>query len=328
MPRDAFAAIRWARTVPAVRRADGLPDHVAHHVLLVLATYADREGRARPSLATLADEAYVADETARSALGRLRRAGLISPAGDHAGTPVWQLALTPRETVTGREQDARRRRARELAAARQRRYADRQRSGVTVSDTVSPDGLGHRHLTASDTVTPTTPDGLAHRQLTVPETVTNGSADRQVTVSRPSSSQVSTGVTAIGTTNELPFELPRADEAVPRRERASTTAYSAAFEAFWAAYGRKGAKRAAYTEWQRATKRANPDVIMARVGPYVAGTPEIRYRKDAERWLKGDCWESAIAPRGLGSSGQRVAYQSPVDQSEYDVSLRRSRTAR
>lgn len=71
--------------------------------------------------------------------------------------------------------------------------------------------------------------------------------------------------------------------------------YSEGFEQAWVAYGRKGAKRAAWAEWQRAIQRADVEVIAAGIAPYLASKPDRTYRKDFERWLKGDVWESADA---------------------------------
>lgn len=71
--------------------------------------------------------------------------------------------------------------------------------------------------------------------------------------------------------------------------------YSEGFEQAWVAYGRKGAKRAAWAEWQRAIQRADVEVIAAGIAPYLANKPDPKFRKDFERWLKGDVWESADA---------------------------------
>lgn len=72
-------------------------------------------------------------------------------------------------------------------------------------------------------------------------------------------------------------------------------AYTEGFEAFWAAYERKGGKYAAFREWQDALRRADAATIMAAVPGYLASEPRPKYRKDAERWLKNDCWESAAS---------------------------------
>lgn len=93
--------------------------------------------------------------------------------------------------------------------------------------------------------------------------------------------------------------------ASPRR-----VSYPDAFEAAWNTYGRKGAKRTAFAEWVRATQRTDPDTITAAIGPYVAATPDRTFRKDFERWLKGDCWESA-APTLRVVSGGYTPFRSP-----------------
>lgn len=102
-----------------------------------------------------------------------------------------------------------------------------------------------------------------------------------------------------------------------RTRRNGTHAYTDAFEAFWGAYGRKGAKATAFTEWRRAVARASPDVIMAALPAYLASKPDPGWRKDAERWLKGDCWESTPVANGSAINGHRP-YQNPADQSAYD----------
>ncbi|MGW3992407.1 hypothetical protein ACWEF6_02855 [Amycolatopsis sp. NPDC004772] len=91
--------------------------------------------------------------------------------------------------------------------------------------------------------------------------------------------------------------------------------YPEAFEQAWAAYGRKGAKKTAYAEWQRVAKRADLQVVVAAIPAYVKATPDLKFRKDFERWLKGDCWESAVVPQRTGSG--YTAYQDPDDLSGY-----------
>lgn len=88
------------------------------------------------------------------------------------------------------------------------------------------------------------------------------------------------------------FDTP---EPVAPSSPSKPVVYSEAFEDAWVAYGRKGAKRAAWAEWQRAIQRADVEVIVAGIAPYLASKPDRTYRKDFERWLKGDVWESADA---------------------------------
>jgi hypothetical protein len=312
----AFAAIKWAREAPVVRRADGKPDSTAHHVLLTLATYADKEGRARPSVAALADATTLADDTVMDALRRLEDAALIKSEGAYGGTgpDVWVLAMDTVRSDGDGDPLGRRARQRAATAARVARHRARLKA-VTVSEGVTEDlgnGAGDRDVTVRDTVTPdpvTVSEGVSNgvggRYVTVPDTVSNG-ADC-VTSAGP----------GLRTAIELPVELPMNCHPFPAETARARNTYPADFEAFWTAYGRKGAKRTAAAEWARATKRAPVPVIMAAVAPYVASTPNPKFRKDAERWLKGDCWESAIVPL-QPAAGDYRPYRNPTDQSVYD----------
>lgn len=132
----AFAAIRWARQAPVVLRADGQPDSTAHHVLLALATWADKSGRARPSVPTLADATLLTDETVVAALGRLCESKLIQLEGRFGGTgtEVWLLSLELTRNAAD-DPTGRRARAREKARDRVARHRQNKRA-VTVSGTV------------------------------------------------------------------------------------------------------------------------------------------------------------------------------------------------
>jgi hypothetical protein len=314
-----WKAIRWAKTVPPVRRKDGKPDSVAQHVLLVLATFADKDGRARPGLSTLASETYLADDTVDGALERLVTAGLIAGGGSFNGTTVWTLNLSiGSDRSRDEELGERRERARLKRNERQKRYKDRRK--VTVSDTVTDDGSEDRYLTVSDTVTGHGGDGVPDREVTVPHGVSNGVGHRQVTVSTSSSQQVTKAVTAI----ELPTELPKREHTLPAqpqepllvlavdndreqpaKRRSGRSDYTPEFEEFWAAYGRKGYKPKAAIEWHKALTRTSPDVIMAKVGPYVRSTPN-------------DGWESLISPQAAGDYRPWV---NPTSQDAYDEEL-------
>jgi hypothetical protein len=312
-----FAAIRWARSAPVVRRTDDRPDATAHHVLLLLATFADSDGRARPSVDTLAEASTLTVDTVVTVLRKLASARLITSEGGwgKTGATVWRLNLTATRDEASTLSD-RQEQARAKAAGRSRRYRQR-RNVVTVSDTVThedSDGAGHRDVTPSDTVT--------NGSVTVSHTVRHGVPHRHVTVSDTVRHGPTTVITADDKPRspiELHIELPlnSTPAAAPPSER---NGYTPAFEAFWSAYGRKGAKRTAATEWAKAVKRADPTVIMTKVGPYVASTPDPKYRKDAERWLKGDCWESAIVAATRATNGH-VPYQNPADQSAYDAPI-------
>jgi hypothetical protein len=302
MANAGFGPIRWARAVPPVLRRDGRPDATAHHVLLALATWADKDGRARPAVASLADATTLSDDTVTAALGRLAAAGLIRSDGPYGGSgpDVWVLAMDRARSDVDADPLGRRERSRSKTAERVARYRRKLRV-VTVSDTVTDDvgnAVRHRDVTPSDTVT--------SRGVTVSHAVSNGA----MTVT-PAGHSARTAI-------ELPIELPlNSTRSEAGSGRVKTHTYPQAFEAFWVAYGRKGSKRTAAAEWSRAISRASPEAIMAAVGPYVASTPNLKYRKDAERWLKGDCWESAVVPHQAAVNGHQP-YRNPDDQSAYD----------
>ena len=117
----------------------------------------------------------------------------------------------------------------------------------------------------------------------------------QTTSGKPTGGEPHAGVTAPHKKTipqEDHLEEPSAADATGKPK---PVPYSEAFEAAWKQYGRKGAKRAAWAEWQRAIKRAPIETITAGIAPYLANKPDAQYRKDFERWLKGDVWESADA---------------------------------
>jgi hypothetical protein len=213
---SAFAAIKWARSAPVVRRGNGKPDATAHHVLLVLATYADKDGRARPSVATLAEDSVLAVDTVDAALCRLVSAGLIEAEESYGGSGcvVWRLRMdlsrdgSRADVLTERQERARRATADRVARFRERRNGIRGRY-ATLSGTVTDDVV-----TPSDTVT--------DEVVTVSETVCNGVGDRDVTVSDPESNASDT-VTSAGQGSRTAIELPvRTANELPAREARGT----------------------------------------------------------------------------------------------------------
>ncbi len=321
-----WKAIRWAKTVPPVRRKDGKPDSVAQHVLLVLATFADKEGRARPGLSTLTSETYLSDDTVDGALSRLENAKLISRGGSFNGTTVWMLNLSvgPDGAMDGELQE-RRERARIKRNERQQRYADRRK--MTVPDTVSNDGAGDRHLTVSDTVSVESAGGAAHRQMTVPDTVTNGAAHRQMTVPTSSSPQVTPAVTAI----ELPLNcqgtatIPESAQMAEGRAANGTPC----FEDFYSIYPRKRAPADARKAWDKivaGSKKApavDPAVIVAGARRFAAerAGENPKFTPYPASWLNDGCWaDEPDRPPSQKSSGYQP-WANPADQSAYDEEL-------
>lgn len=88
---------------------------------------------------------------------------------------------------------------------------------------------------------------------------------------------------------------PRENAAPDGAGAAAPESYPDDFEAAWLAYERKGSKRKSFAEWRRAIKRADPTVIVDAIPRYFASVSQPRYRKDFERYLAGDLWESAAA---------------------------------
>lgn len=122
---------------------------------------------------------------------------------------------------------------------------------------------------------------------------------------------------------ETPTTSKRASDSTPTKSKPGAGAYTAEFDAFWAAYGRKGSKARSFKRWRDAVKVAPVEVIMRAVPAYVASTggPIPRFRLDAENWLSGECWESAVVPASTQSTNGRAPYQNPADESVWDKSL-------
>lgn len=200
--------IRWARTAPVVRRSDGRPDSVAHHVLLALTTFSDREGRARPSLATLADACTLTQRATSDALKRLCAAGLVKSDGEYrsTGVTVWVLVLgLSRSEVDADAMEQRRERARAKHVERQRRYRENRRA--TLSEKITGDAVERRHVTPSDDAR----DAVLDQHVTPFDSARD--ADETVTFPGP----------GFGSTSEGLVEEPRRTTASPAAKRERRT---------------------------------------------------------------------------------------------------------
>ncbi|MEU0883655.1 hypothetical protein ABZ345_34060 [Lentzea sp. NPDC005914] len=190
-----YAPFEWAKTVPLLMRGNGTPDTTAHHVLLVMATFADPDGtNVRPSVATLTKESHFAKQrTTLDALRRLEDEKLIVRTGEMTGgTVVWKLnyELEFDSDSVADEFDDRFERERKKQAERSQRYRDAKRArhaaverdadasvtpqrGVTSRSTEAS-----RHAAVEHCVTPPTPSHLQvspatpalDQPLTSPET--------------------------------------------------------------------------------------------------------------------------------------------------------------
>lgn len=73
---------------------------------------------------------------------------------------------------------------------------------------------------------------------------------------------------------------------------------SESFERVWAAYGRKGSKKAALAQWMKLTD-AERECAERHIPHYVKST-ERQYQKDFERYLMHHVFESPVYERGTG----------------------------
>lgn len=219
MSDSVFGPVHWAMNVPPMLRRDGNPDDTAHHVLLVLATFANRDGTsARPSVATLAKKAYKHPRVTADALVRIEAAGLISKSADLNGTTVWRLHLEV-SRIGPTVIDQKREREREKAAERQRRRRER------IAESMARHAPAERDVTHPQSVTATP-------SVTHPESVSHAPAEREsrtrrACVTHPPAllPQVSSGVPALdqpvncqtekdtGTSYRADAEASRVDQA-------------------------------------------------------------------------------------------------------------------
>lgn len=321
-----FTAIKWAREVPTLLHNHRV-DRLGHHVLLLMATYAKNDGSdVYVSTETLAEEAHAALRETEAALSRLHAAGLIREEYASNGAPGWSLNLAARfegdavledRLKRRRAADAeRQRRRRERAKAKRHGEVDRDvthKSGVTNDGVTQEFGVSHGEVDR-DKANVTHKSGVSHARVTVTPAGQSGCNSLQLPKDELPNELPPT---ASGQANliEFPTGGSKGTKRAPKRDE-----YTPDFEAFWAAYGRKGGKRAAAIEWHKAIERADSDTILAAVPAYVEATPELKYRKDAERWLKNDCWESAV-PQRRRASGDYEPYRNPTDTSIYEGDL-------
>ncbi|MFC6090728.1 hypothetical protein [Saccharothrix lopnurensis] len=200
-----FEPVRWAESVPLLLRGNGTPDTTAHHVLLVMATFADPDGtNIRPSLATLTRRSHLTKQrTTTDTLRRLEEAKLIVRTGElTGGIVVWRLNYDlPFDVDTAAEEfDERQARALAKQAERQKRYRDKRRDAA-VERHVKGDAAVRRDAEPAS-------DAAVERDVTPQCGVTDAAVRRDVTPQRPSHPQVTPATPAL----DLPLTSP---ETVP-----------------------------------------------------------------------------------------------------------------
>lgn len=297
-----WQAVKWALNSAPFPRSDP----VGRLVLACLAEHANTQGRnAYPQVFTIAYALDLSPEVVPRILKRLVGYGLISKDGvGPQGQSRWVLHVDQRRPNTSIDEFIER--YREDRAARQARW--RRRSGVddSRSSNVEHPGSSTRDDSRSSTEHDVDDSRSESRRLSV---VSETTLDRHVDDSKyPHNHPYNHPQPSV---NRHPSASPRGarDDELPAPK---PTSYTEGFEAAWRAYGRKGAKRVAFEEWRRAIKRADARTITEAIGPYIKSKPDPKFRKDFERWLKGDVWESAVVD-DRSTSGGHQPYQSATD---------------
>jgi hypothetical protein len=80
--------------------------------------------------------------------------------------------------------------------------------------------------------------------------------------------------------------------------------YTAEFENFWISYERKGSKSNAFKSWKKLNANDRAKAVEG-IKPYFKENPEAQYRKDAQGYLSGKLFESALERAECGNSNQQ-----------------------
>lgn len=108
----------------------------------------------------------------------------------------------------------------------------------------------------------------------------------------------------------------------PQTPHRNADAYTPEFEAFWQAYPRKKAKRAAWKAWNAAVKRADPETIITAAKAEARRPCETKFRQYPATWLNADAWEDEpdqqsaanMQPPGLSREQANLAHNMGVVQ--------------
>jgi len=89
--------------------------------------------------------------------------------------------------------------------------------------------------------------------------------------------------------------------------KGNTSGYSPDFESAWELYQRKGAKKEAYKSWQSLTDNERQLAVKS-IPAYLQSKPDVKYRKDFERYLKSGAYEANMIP---ASASTEPTYTAP-----------------
>jgi hypothetical protein len=239
----------------------------------VLRRYADQQGRAFPSRRTLADRLHVADpKVVDRALADLVQIGAVV---------VERTGGAPGQAWTANRYLVRHTRPRGRTTTPLVVDGPHLETDDTLFSQVNPSG---RSTTRGRTTTPLVVDG-PHPMWS------NGHTPSGRTTTSPSGR---TTTRTRATTNQSQTTNP------PNPPSGGEDA----FDEFWSAYPKKVGKQAARRAWAKATRRADPDKIIAAVREYPFDLSRIRYEKDPATWLNAGSWEDDLdAVRAARSNG-------------------------
>jgi DNA-binding transcriptional ArsR family regulator len=98
---------------------------------------------------------------------------------------------------------------------------------------------------------------------------------------------------------------PKPDQKQPAPANADPYASLPGFAAFWAAYPRRTAKRAAASAYRRALNRCGDAELLVKAAAAYRDDPgrAPEFTRHPATWLNGDCWEDDPLPRRNGRPG-------------------------
>jgi hypothetical protein len=83
------------------------------------------------------------------------------------------------------------------------------------------------------------------------------------------------------------------------------------FETFWNLYDKKVERKSCYNKFMKLDLKVIEKIINV-VPFYVKSTPEVKYRKNPETWINGECWNDEIKETEKKEEGYTLANGSKI----------------
>jgi hypothetical protein len=83
------------------------------------------------------------------------------------------------------------------------------------------------------------------------------------------------------------------------------------FETFWNLYDKKVERKSCYNKFMKLDLKVIEKIINV-VPFYVKSTPEVKYRKNPETWINGECWNDEIKETDKKEEGYTLANGSKI----------------